>query len=60
MAGLQICPEELGMENQVLTEFRMMLIETDVANIDRRQLDSAMRTSALCLLLTFEFYGQLI
>lgn len=44
MAGLQIYPEELGMENQVLNEFRMMLIETDVANFDRRQLDSTMRT----------------
>lgn len=44
MAGMQICPEELGMENQVLTGFRMMFTETDVANFDRRQLDSAMRT----------------
>lgn len=44
MAGMQIFPEELGMENQVLTGFRMMFTETDVANFDRRQLDSAMRT----------------
>lgn len=61
MAAVRLCPEELGMQNQTLTGFRMELHKTTVGSFGSRQLDLAIRFLQPCVFCShLGFYSHLI